>query len=114
MMDVIDGYPGAGTGFDTLSGPVVADVSTMSGTDTVMAKTATMRTGMLDSWTSAAANANCAHPAVVNDPAALCRELHIEAKVLANGMTTYTYWVRVLRGAANPSTALIMQGTVQP
>jgi prepilin-type N-terminal cleavage/methylation domain-containing protein len=113
MMDIIDGYPG-NTGFDTLSGPVVADVSAMSGTDPVMAKTAAMRSSMLDTWSTTPNSATCANPAVANDPAALCRELHIEATLLANGMTTYTYWVRVLRGAADPATALILEGTVQP
>jgi Tfp pilus assembly protein PilV len=110
MLDILDSAVGAKAGDDLLSGPAAAFADS-SALDT--AATLTLRTNLNNEWT-AGGRLGCGSPLITGNPAALCREIHIEqisATVTASGLPSayatitlpnlYHVWIRVVRGGPN-------------
>ena len=92
---------------DSMSGPLLVDATAMTGSDDHAARGLAANTTMLG-LADGDVLKRCSNPAIANDPAMLCRELHIEQTII-NGAPIYRVWVRVLQGGAPLLAALIMQ-----
>ncbi len=87
-------------GTDAMAGPVLIDRTTMTSADNMMSRTADLNSRVT----------SCADALIVNDPFALCREIHVETAQPqgATGPTVLHVWVRVVRGGVSPSLGLVL------
>jgi hypothetical protein len=104
MLDVIDGSPPTGStalGDDLMFGPLLIEGDRVA---VDRNSTLSQRATFAANWLSGTDTAGCGSSVVTSNPAALCREIHIEPyDTVQNGVTTYMLraWVRVVRGGPN-------------
>ncbi len=84
---------------DLLAGPAMVDPTGMTAGDDLAGRTATLN--------AAVAGQTCAVASVVNDPQALCREIHVDATTTSSGIPILRAYVRVTLGGSNDT--LILQ-----
>jgi type II secretory pathway pseudopilin PulG len=101
MLDVLDGSPPAGGGAlgdDLMAGPLLVE-GDRSGIDS--AATVTKRATFASAWFDGSDGAGCGSTVVTQNPAVLCREVHVEPlDVTVGGTKTFLLrvWVRAVQG----------------
>lgn len=89
---------------DALAWPIHVDRSAATFSDAVTAQAASLNSSVT----------SCADAQVVNDPAVLCREIHLEDVTATAGVPMVRAYVRVLRGGTGAAGALLLSEDIAP